>query len=79
MSLCRVILHICLSEDLVAKVFAQKSRSIQIYLAPNNIAKFYLQTGKPDESYPGAGLELHQDINITVRTKVFPEYRAKKR
>jgi hypothetical protein len=29
--------------------------------------------------YPGARLELNQDINITVRTKVFPEYRTKKR
>lgn len=30
------------SEDLVAIVFAQKSRSVQIYLSPNDIAKFYL-------------------------------------
>jgi hypothetical protein len=78
MSLCCVILYVCLSKDLIAIIFAQKPRRIQVDLAPDDIAEFYLQPGKANKPYPGARLELYQKIDITVRAKVFPKYRTKK-
>ena len=45
MSLCCVILHICLSKNLVAKIFTQKPRGIQIDLASDYFTKLNLQSG----------------------------------
>jgi hypothetical protein len=63
-------------ESLLAEMWAQKPRRIQIYLPPQNPRKLFLH---PEECQPRrkTRLEFHQHIHVAVRPEIFPQHGAK--
>lgn len=58
---------------------AEESRGVQVYAPAQERGQFVLQALEADEPDPSLRLELHKNIQVTLRSKVISKYRAEKR
>jgi hypothetical protein len=70
----RDILNLGLSQDLAAKIGAQKTRRVQVDLAPKDLRQLSFQREEPEAWYV-IRLELDQNINVAIRPKVIAKHR----
>src|SRR5713101_5038440 len=74
----RDILDLGLGQDPAAEIGAQKTRSVQVNLAPEDLRQLSFQREEPQSRYV-ARLELDQHVNVAIRPKVVAKNRAEER
>jgi len=61
-------------DNFITEEPAQVGRSPHVSFAPENLGELPLHSGQADQPDNRARVELDQDINITVRTKILPQH-----